>query len=95
MSANCRKSLYLGTFIHSKTLGELEFLHDTAVLVDERGVIVSIQPDIKDIAKAEQDVLPKIGWSREDVSAHIAKPGQFYFPGFIGQFSMCPSRGTY
>lgn len=83
MSARARKSLFLGTFIHSKNLEELEFLHDAAVFVDEQGVIVTIESGC-DQSRAERDVFPKIAWSREDVSIQIAKPGQFYFPGFIG-----------
>jgi guanine deaminase len=73
----------LGTFIHSKNLDKLEYLHNTAVCVDEKGVIVAIEPECNQ-AKAEGILFPKLGWSREDVSVKVAKPGQFFFPGFIG-----------
>jgi guanine deaminase len=86
MSALSGKTLFLGTFIHSKSLEELEFLHDTAVFIDEKGVIVAIEPKC-DQAKAEETVLPKLGWSRGDVSFQTAAPGQFFFPGFIGGYS--------
>lgn len=98
MSAPSQKGLFLGTFIHSKTLDKLEFLHNTAVLVNEKGVIVAIEPDVKDLAEAERSVLSKIGWSREEVSVHIAKPGQFYFPGFIDTHihaSQYPNAGIF
>jgi len=77
------RSLFLGLFIHCKSLEELEFLHDTAVLVDEKGVIVAIEPKC-DQSRAEETLLPRLGWSREEVSVRVAKAGQFFFPGFIG-----------
>jgi guanine deaminase len=77
------KSLYLGSFIHSKSLDELEYLHDTAVCVDENGVIVAIEKDY-DLKKAEETLFPKLHWAIGDVTVKTAKPGQFFFPGFIG-----------
>jgi guanine deaminase len=77
------KSLLLGSFIHSKSLDELEYLHDSAVCVDEKGVIVAIEKGC-DLKKAEVTLFPKLGWSARDVTVKTAKPGQFFFPGFIG-----------
>jgi len=77
------KSLFLGSFIHSKKLDELEYLHDAAVCVDENGVIVAIEKGC-DLNKAEKTLFPKLGWSARDVTVKTAKPGQFFFPGFIG-----------
>jgi len=87
MSRHARgKSLFLGSFIHSKSLEELEFLHDTAVCVDDKGVVAAIEQIGKglDQKKAEESIYPRLGWSVGDVSVHIAQPGQFFFPGFIG-----------
>ena len=81
-SLSCR-SVFLGTFIHSKSLEELEFLHDTAIFVDEKGTIVAIESRC-DRKTAEEIVFPKLGWMKGEVMVNIAKPGQFYFPGFIG-----------
>jgi len=64
-------------------LDELEYLHDSAICVDENGVIVAIEKDC-DLKKAEETLLPKLGWSTGDVTVKTAKPGQFFFPGFIG-----------
>jgi hypothetical protein len=75
--------LFLGSFIHSKNLEELEFLHDTAICVDEKGVIVAIEPGCEQ-TKAEESLLPKLGWTKGEVTIKVAKPGQFFFPGFIG-----------
>jgi guanine deaminase len=80
------KSLFLGSFIHSKSLDDLEYLHNSAVCVDENGVIVAIEKDC-DLKKAEVTLFPKFGWSIEAVSVKTAKPGQFFFPGFIGWLS--------
>ena len=77
------RSLFLGTFIHSKSLNDLEYLQKTAVLVDEKGVIVAVEPNC-DQTKAEELLYPKLGWSREHVVVRTAKAGQFFFPGFIG-----------
>ncbi len=85
------KSLFLGSFIHSKSLDELEYFHDSAVCIDENGTIVAVEKEY-DFKKAEEILFPKLGWSAEDVTVKIAKPGQFYFPGFIGQLSLSPLR---
>ena len=77
------RSLFLGRFVHSKSLEELEFLHQTAVCVDEKGSIVAIEPGC-DQSKAESVLFPKLGWTKGDVIVKAAKPGQFFFPGFIG-----------
>lgn len=76
-------TLYLGTFIHSKTLTELEYLHDTAVAVDTTGTIVAIEPIAQDTATS----LPsRLGWppSPAPTIVHTAPDAsQFFFPGFI------------
>lgn len=77
------KSLFLGSFIHSKSLDELEYFHDTAVAVDDKGLIVAIEKDY-DQKKAEETLFPKLGWAAAEVTIKSAKPGQFFFPGFIG-----------
>jgi hypothetical protein len=79
------KTLFLGSFIHSKSLDELEYLHDAAVFVDEKGTIVAIEQAC-DQKKAEETVFPKLGWESGDVSVRAAKEGEFFFPGFIGLF---------
>lgn len=80
-----KRSLLLGSFVHSKSLTELEFLHDSAIAVDEKGVIVALEQRC-DQKKAEETLLPKLGWSIGEVTVRIARPGQFFFPGFIGPF---------
>jgi len=89
MAAN-KRTLFLGTFIHSKSLNELEYLHDTAICVDKRGVIVGIEKGV-DEKKAEEILFAKLGWKRDDVEVKVARDGEFYFPGFIGIFFSLPT----
>ena len=81
------RSVFLGTFIHSKSLEELEFLHDTAVFVDEKGTIVAVEQGCGQ-REAEGVVFPKLGWTEDEVTVKLAKPGQFFFPGFIGAYPL-------
>jgi guanine deaminase len=83
MSYHSENTLFLGSFIHSKSLDELEYLHDSAVCVDKNGVIVAVEKGC-DFKKAEEALFPKLGWSAGDVTVRTTKPGQFFFPGFIG-----------
>lgn len=75
--------LFLGTFVHSKTRDELEYLHSTGVFVDETGLIVAIEPEC-DLTRAREEVFLRLGWENERVQVVVCKPGQFFFPGFIG-----------
>ncbi|KAI1802791.1 guanine deaminase [Daldinia bambusicola] len=79
---NEKNQLFLGLFIHSIKLGELQYLHDTAVCVDKSGKIVAVEQQC-DQNKAEETLYPKLGWKAEDVIVTIAKDGQFFFPGFV------------
>ncbi|KAE8442103.1 hypothetical protein EG329_003861 [Mollisiaceae sp. DMI_Dod_QoI] len=82
MSNHGQKCLFLGSFVHSKSLDELEFLHNAAAFVDEKGVIVAVEQNC-DLKKAEETIYPKLGWSGGEVSVRAAELGQFFFPGFI------------
>ncbi|EON97688.1 putative guanine deaminase protein [Phaeoacremonium minimum UCRPA7] len=77
-----QNQLFLGSFIHSKSLEELEFLHDAAICVDSNGKIVAVEQQC-DQRKAEEAVYPKLGWTANEVKVNTCQDGQFYFPGFI------------
>ncbi|AEO70740.1 1c697144-ae1d-4a1c-8026-2f42c9a95c4a [Thermothielavioides terrestris] len=77
-----KNQLFLGTFVHSKALTELEYLHNAAVCVDRSGVIVAVERDCDEV-KARATLLPRLGWDEAEVKLVIAKEGQFFFPGFI------------
>ena len=83
MAQTAPNALYLGSFIHSKSLTELEYLHNTAIFVDSKGLIVHIEGDC-DQKRAEDAFIPRLGWTVGEVSIRVAKEGQFFFPGFIG-----------
>ncbi|KAH6632619.1 hypothetical protein F5144DRAFT_256676 [Chaetomium tenue] len=77
-----KNKLFLGLFVHSKALNELEYLHDTAVGVDKEGKITFVERDCAE-KKARETVLPQLGWKDAEVEVVKAKEGQFFFPGFI------------
>lgn len=85
--ATRRNQLFLGTFVHSKTREALEYLHDAAVCVDTSGTIVAVETGY-DLARAEAELLPRLGWEMGHVEVNVARDGQFFFPGFIGTLLM-------
>ncbi|KAI0914669.1 guanine deaminase [Ustulina deusta] len=75
--------VFFGTFIHSKSLGELEYLHNTAVCVDTSGKIVAVEADCN-LQKAVETLYDRLGWSPDDVVITEARDKrEFFFPGFI------------
>ncbi|KAK4149605.1 hypothetical protein C8A00DRAFT_18733 [Chaetomidium leptoderma] len=80
--AAAKKQLFLGSFVHSKALDKLEFLHGAAVCVDQSGTIVAIERDC-DEANAIEVLFPRLGWVKAEVVVVRAREGQFFFPGFI------------
>lgn len=81
-----RKLLLLGTFVHSKTQQHLEFLHNAGVAVDEQGKIAAIERDVADVGEAKARLVQQLGWNEAEVDVTVAGEGQFFFPGFVGEF---------
>ncbi|KAJ8120104.1 hypothetical protein O1611_g10451 [Lasiodiplodia mahajangana] len=80
-----KNQVFFGTFIHSKTLGELEYLHNAAVCVDASGKIVAIETNCNQ-QKAVETLYAGLGWSLDSVAVTVARDAQqFFFPGFIGR----------
>ncbi|KAJ2998521.1 hypothetical protein NUW58_g287 [Xylaria curta] len=78
-----KNQVFIGTFIHAKCLGELEYLHNTAVCVDASGTIVAIEPNCNQ-QKAVETLYARLGWSLDNVAITVARHElQFFFPGFI------------
>lgn len=77
----------LGTFIHSSSRSELEYIHKAAVAVDAEGKIVAVVKGSGDANAAKEKALSQLGWKEEDVDVVEAKEGQFFFPGFIGAYT--------
>jgi guanine deaminase len=74
------RTLYLGRFVHSKSLDELETLH--ALFVDQAGKIVGVEKEASE--DGYKAALEKLGWNLEDVVIVQSTDDQFFFPGFIG-----------
>ncbi|KAI0539311.1 guanine deaminase [Xylaria digitata] len=77
-----KNQVFFGTFIHSKSLNELEYLHNAAVCVDTSGKIVAVETDCNQ-QKAIETAYTRLGWSLDNVSVTLARAGQFFFPGFV------------
>lgn len=79
-------SIFVGTFIHCKSLTALEELSDTAVLVGREGKILAIERDVdeKDLKGVFEKAKRNFGWEEEEYVVRQTKVGEFYFPGFIG-----------
>jgi guanine deaminase len=73
-----RRTVYVGTFIHSQTLQKLDICENGAIGVDQHGKITFVERDAGNI----DSITAAHGW--ED--AHLIRTSgcQFYFPGFIG-----------
>ncbi len=52
--------VFLGTFVHSKTLEQLEYLHDTAVFVDKTGKMVAVGAGLRP-GESGEGGLPQAG----------------------------------
>ncbi|KIH88859.1 guanine deaminase [Sporothrix brasiliensis 5110] len=80
--------IFFGTFVHTPALDQIEYLHDTIVAVEATGVIFAIEelPPIgrhNPVAWIRSSLLPNLGWAA-DTAITATRPGQFFFPGFIG-----------
>jgi len=83
----------VGTFIHSKTKAELEYAHETVLLIDENGIIAKKGP-----AKDLSALIASLGWDESSVSVTRSPPGGFFFPGFIDTHihaSQYPNAGIF
>ncbi|KAI9681497.1 MAG: hypothetical protein M1817_002781 [Caeruleum heppii] len=72
------RTIYLGTFIHSRSLQELDICRSGAIGVDEQGKIAFVDRDITD----RQSVAKSHGWP-DDTRIVTTGANQFFFPGFI------------
>lgn len=89
--------LFLGTFICSTSLDELEYLHDAAVFVEgSTGRIVAVEKECER-ARAISEVFVRLGWNEAetkifDITSSSPTAGRtkqerkgvkFFFPGFV------------
>ena len=77
-TSGMRQTIYAGTFIHCKSLKELDICEQGAIGVDEHGRIAFIERNSKDV----ESIAQAHGWN--DAIIIRASSRQFFFPGFIG-----------
>lgn len=79
-SASVPNTIYLGAFVHSISLSELEICDKGAIGVDSNGVIQFVERDIE-LAQVQEK-------HAEWKDAKVVKVGEngFFFPGFIGMY---------
>ncbi|ROW05691.1 hypothetical protein VMCG_05232 [Cytospora schulzeri] len=74
--------VFIGTFIHSKALDDLEYLHGTAVFVDgPTGKIVAVE-GVDGHSGRLDETFTKLGWNPAE-AGDKGKDVNFFFPGFI------------
>ncbi|KAF1987108.1 guanine deaminase [Aulographum hederae CBS 113979] len=84
--------IFFGRFVHSVSLKELEICEHGGIGVDERGKIVFVERNVKDV----QVLLEKPGWENAKVVRIFAN--SFMFPGFIDTHihaSQYPNAGIF
>jgi guanine deaminase len=80
MAPTLEKTIYKGPFVHSKSLQELDICQKGAIGVDEKGLIAFVErDDVEGVSKKE-------GW--ENAKVVEVKDHGFFFPGFIGGFTL-------
>lgn len=87
-STSISKTIYLGTFVHSISLSELEIGEKGAIGVDENGVIRFVEKNVDLHAVHERHA----DW--KDAKLVEVKGNGFFFPGFIGTSFLEPSIAT-
>ncbi|MCJ1281415.1 hypothetical protein MMC26_000734 [Xylographa opegraphella] len=78
-----KRTIYIGTFIHSLTLDAVEVVESGSIGVDEKGVIAFIEKDCA-IAELAEVVKGRHGWKEwEVVKVGDGTSTTFLFPGFV------------
>ncbi|KAG6116102.1 hypothetical protein E4U13_002132, partial [Claviceps humidiphila] len=78
-----RPQILLGTFIHSKSRRQLEYLHHAAVAVDGQGMICAVVQSREGVEDPREEVLKVMGWTDKEADVVQCREGEFFFPGFI------------
>ena len=81
--------MYYGTFVHSVSISELEICENGAIGVDGYGKIAFIEREVESV---EQVLRRYPQWAQGGKVVKAAEGG-FFFPGFIGSYSLPEERG--
>ncbi|KAH7380137.1 hypothetical protein BKA66DRAFT_465818 [Pyrenochaeta sp. MPI-SDFR-AT-0127] len=88
-SAPISKTIYLGPFVHSTSLAELEICERGAIGVEETGVISFVERDVSPDG-IEELKSRKEGW--EEARIVSIEGNGFFFPGFIDTHNHAPQH---
>ena len=96
-----KRTLYVGNFVWTPSLGQLKVLENAAVGVDENGIIAFIiadmdidsQPDGWESCSPQlqsilREAVAKCGWKGNDWDLMIRSRNglEWWFPGFVGAY---------
>lgn len=84
-SVPIRKTIYLGSFVHSVTLADLEICEKGAIGVDEQGVIHFVEKNT-----SPKETLQKHPEWKDAHTIHVSDG--FFFPGFIDTHTHAPQH---
>jgi guanine deaminase len=88
-SVPIQKTIYVGPFVHCKSLAELDICEKGAIGVDEKGVIVFVERDVEGVHGVEKVREKYDEW--KDASVVRIEGEGFFFPGFIGMLLLASS----
>ena len=74
------KTIYAGTFIHCRSLTELEICPNGAIGVAENGKIAFVRQNVNEDSAPSEN-----GW--KDAKVVQTPENGFFFPGFIGELT--------
>lgn len=83
-----QKTVYIGPFVHSISLQELDICSSGAIGVDETGKISFVDRDVPASNEDSYDARKGDGWTAAKVVR--VKGNGFFFPGFIGEKTLFP-----
>ncbi|PSN72100.1 guanine deaminase [Corynespora cassiicola Philippines] len=85
-SAPIPKTIYLGAFVHSVSLSELEICERGAIGVDEAGLIQFVERGVEDV----EILKGKEGWGSAEI---VSVEGDgWFFPGFVDTHTHAPQH---
>ncbi|KAI9820367.1 MAG: hypothetical protein M1827_005990 [Pycnora praestabilis] len=89
-------TVYVGTFVHCKSLQELDICENGAIGVDEEGKIAFVERDLA--PQWHEEIVSKYHMHWKDAEIIRPPPGGFFFPGFIDTHihaSQYPNAGIF
>ena len=79
--APLKRTLYIGNFVDTPRIGQLQVRERTLVAVDEMGVIRAIKSE-----RNLEDVVRELGWDSREVEREGEEGEGWWAPGFVGKF---------